>query len=213
MILDMAAAHQRLRFLPTRQPPTRRDRTARNFRRRPIKALGVTAELAARRVPPAGDLAAVASDFLVVAALFERAFRRVLRGTDLNDLDVARALLVLGNRTRGSIHPSDLAELLAVSPATATRVLDRAEAAGFIDRRYPVNDRRTTMVVLTPDGEQARLRVLSLLRHAAAPTLGPHADVLADPLSAARATWKRRLNVGYGVRFLREAGREERRSA
>jgi DNA-binding MarR family transcriptional regulator len=213
----MAAAHQRLRFLPVHRSPTRRDRTVHRGRRTSLKRWRLADRVAARHIPASHDLAAVATDLLVAAALLERAFRAAIKDTDVNDVDVARALLIAGDRNRGRFRPSELAELLAVSPATVTRILDRAEAAGFIDRYYINTDRRSTLVYVTPAGERARREVLDHLRRAAAPMLLRHSDALARPLAAARNTWSPPPNGAYGRRFARDLARdlarEQRRSA
>jgi DNA-binding MarR family transcriptional regulator len=172
-------------------------------RLRPVSAITIASKLRMRKGLPPDDVAGVATDLLVTAALLERRFRHELRNSPYNDLDVARLLLVLGSQD-AALRPIDLVELLAVSAATVTRVLDRAEAAGLVDRSYVHVDRRVIMCVMTRKGEQAREEVLDRLRTAAAPLLGPQAVGLREMLAAARATWRRRA-AGEGIRMFREA--------
>jgi DNA-binding MarR family transcriptional regulator len=156
-----------------------------------------------RRGLPPDDVAGVATDLLVTAALLERRFRNELRNTSCNDLDVARLLLVVGLH-EAPLRPIDLVDLLAVSAATVTRILDRAEAAGLIDRSYASVDRRVVQCVMTPQGEQAHNEVLHRLRRAATPLLANQPHTLSEALASARATWRRR-RTGYGVRLTRDA--------
>ncbi len=157
----------------------------------------------ARKGLPPTDVAGVATDLLITAALLERRFRSELRKGPLNDLDVARLLLVLGSHN-GLLRPIDLVDLLAVSSATVTRILDRAEAAGLVDRSYISVDRRITLCVMTRRGDEARTDVLRVLRSAAAPLLGTNQIALGEALAAARATWRGRP-AGSGIRMFREA--------
>jgi DNA-binding MarR family transcriptional regulator len=156
-----------------------------------------------RKGLPPDDVAGVATDLLVTAALLERRFRNELRRTNYNDLDVARLLLVLGLHD-APLRPIDLIDLLAVSAATVSRILDRAEAAGLVDRSYASVDRRVVQCVMTRQGEQARNDVLDQLRRAATPLLANQPNSLSEALASARATWRRRA-AGYGIRFIRDA--------
>jgi DNA-binding MarR family transcriptional regulator len=172
-------------------------------RLRPIAALPLANKLRMRKGLPPDDVARVATDLLVTAALLERRFRNELRNSPYNDLDVARLLLVLGSHS-APLRPIDLVELLAVSSATVTRILDRAEAAGLVDRSYVSVDRRVTLCLMSRKGEQARADLLDRLRVAASPLLDAHAVGLTEGLASARATWRRRA-AGQGIRLIRDA--------
>src|SRR5262245_51478613 len=94
----MAAAHQRRRWLVAIRTASRRHTMMVNGRRvRPISAIPLANKVRMRKGLPAGDVAAVATDLLVTAALLERRLRDQLRESEVNDLDVARLLLVLGS--------------------------------------------------------------------------------------------------------------------
>ncbi len=63
-----------------------------------------------------------------------------------------RALVVLSSR--GPQRVASLAELLAVTPPTATRMCDRLERKGLIRRRSARQDRREVRVSLSPAGQE-----------------------------------------------------------
>jgi DNA-binding MarR family transcriptional regulator len=136
------------------------------------------------------------------AAHLERAFRRALQDTPVDDLDVARMLVLLGRR-RTALRPSDIAELLAVSRSTATRIVDRADAAGYVDRIYPILDRRAVWCRLTARGEAARQQVEHALDRPARRVLGADANTLGTALTRVVARWQRRPS-GSGWRWARD---------
>lgn len=53
----------------------------------------------------------------------------------------------------------DIAEFVGVEPAALTRPLDRLEAAGIVERRACINDRRAYAVHLTEKGQKLRKNV------------------------------------------------------
>jgi DNA-binding MarR family transcriptional regulator len=57
-------------------------------------------------------------------------------------------------REHGALTMSGLAELLGVTPATASGVVDRIERTGLVARRHGVDDRRVVEVVLSDEGER-----------------------------------------------------------
>lgn len=61
-----------------------------------------------------------------------------------------RALVVLAGR--GPQRVADLAEALAVTPSTATRMTDRLVRKGMVRRHRPPTNRRTVQVTLTATG-------------------------------------------------------------
>lgn len=87
------------------------------------------------------------------------AVARQLRGLSrdtLAPLDVtpsqSRALRSLARH--GQLRLGDLAEHLRIAPRSATEVVDDLESAGLAHRRPDPADRRATLVVLTPAGEE-----------------------------------------------------------
>lgn len=65
---------------------------------------------------------------------------------------------------------SELAESLRVDPSTATRAVQRLEAAGLADRTPDTADKRVVMVSATPAG-RSRLRRIDDLRRATLPAM------------------------------------------
>ena len=63
-----------------------------------------------------------------------------------------RALELLAER--GGLRISELAAGMAVAETTATRLADRLETMGAATRERAADDRRATVVVLTPEGER-----------------------------------------------------------
>jgi DNA-binding MarR family transcriptional regulator len=70
-----------------------------------------------------------------------------------------RVLRTLDNADQ-PLRLSELAARLGIVPRSATSVVDDLEAAGLVERQPDPNDRRATLVDLTPDGRQ----ILTTLR-------------------------------------------------
>jgi DNA-binding MarR family transcriptional regulator len=82
---------------------------------------------------------------------FQLALKRWHEGTlSLVHLNVLMAL-----RARGPLTMSQLAELLDVSVASATGIVDRMEKKGVVERRHSESDRRVVEVHVTDRGEGA----------------------------------------------------------
>jgi DNA-binding MarR family transcriptional regulator len=74
-----------------------------------------------------------------------------------------RALALIGES--GGLRIGELADRVGVDDTTATRMVDRLEELGLVERRHAAEDRRATVVTLTPDGAEittgvARQRLL-----------------------------------------------------
>src|SRR4051794_16063145 len=80
------------------------------------------------------------------------------------------------------IRLSELAARLGIVPRSATSVVDDLEAAGLVARQPDPNDRRATLVDLTPDGRQ----ILTTLRE-------KRRDVMLTQLSRLTPTEQRTL--------------------
>ncbi len=59
---------------------------------------------------------------------------------------------------------TELAHLLHVQPATVTKMLQRMEKAGFVERRHDLEDRRVSRVYLTAAGRAVREDVQEVWR-------------------------------------------------
>ncbi len=66
-------------------------------------------------------------------------------------LDWYEVLLLL-HESEGGLRMHELADAQLLSRSAATRLIDRMEAAGLVVRRASEEDRRGTLVELTPDG-------------------------------------------------------------
>ena len=70
-------------------------------------------------------------------------------------MSLAQYLLLEGLRDAPELSVGELAEIAGVAPPTATRMLDCLARDGYITRRHSEVDRRSVLVSLTPDGEEA----------------------------------------------------------
>jgi DNA-binding MarR family transcriptional regulator len=100
-----------------------------------------------------------------VADLLQAVGRQLRRaaGSQLGPLGLTdgqgRVLRVL-DQARTPMRMGDLAERLGIVPRSATSVIDVLEEHGFVARRPDPDDRRATLVALTPKGR----RVLQSVR-------------------------------------------------
>ena len=63
-------------------------------------------------------------------------------------------LLMLAQTDQQAMRPSDLADQIGLSRSATTRLVDRLEAAGLVERRSCASDRRGSCVALTTQGEK-----------------------------------------------------------
>lgn len=63
-------------------------------------------------------------------------------------------LLMLAQADREELRPSDLADVLPITPSGVTRLIDRLERDGVVERRACAADGRGTVVALTAHGEE-----------------------------------------------------------
>ena len=82
-----------------------------------------------------------------VARLLRKRFEQNARGSGLTRSQAQ--VLVHIARSEGMAQGS-LADLLEIEPITLTRILDRLEAAGHVERRAHPTDRRMRLLYLTP---------------------------------------------------------------
>ena len=93
---------------------------------------------------------------LVDATKTGSALRRRLVASGIDPKLARLTLLFYGRR---ELRVAEVAWLLGVSPATASRLLDRAERAGLVDKLYHQLDRRGTWARLTTAGVDLRSEV------------------------------------------------------
>src|SRR5690242_9451391 len=96
-------------------------------------------------------------------ALVGVAARSLAETEDTVTLVQYRALVLLA--ARGATNVGTLADALAVHQSTATRLCDRLEKRGFVERSAPPQSRREVVVTLTQAG-RALLRSVTTKRRA-----------------------------------------------
>lgn len=78
------------------------------------------------------------------------------------DLYVGQEMFLLQLWERDGLSLSEMAELVHVQPATASRMLDRMEASGLVDRRQDAKDGRVSRIYLTQEGRNLHGPVLNM---------------------------------------------------
>jgi DNA-binding MarR family transcriptional regulator len=78
---------------------------------------------------------------------------------DMNATDLAALrLLIMREQAGASVSPREIAGHLRISTASTTKLLDRLELSGHIERRAHPRDRRARVVVLTDAARQSFFR-------------------------------------------------------
>ena len=75
------------------------------------------------------------------------------------------------------ITPSQIAETLCVEPPTVTKMLQRLEKSGFVERRPDVEDGRISRVYLTAEGKSLKIPVQQVWNRLEAQTIGGLSDM------------------------------------
>ena len=94
-------------------------------------------------------------DVLQTEARVSRALERALQAERGLSLASFEALLRLAEAPEGRLHQRDLAEALWVTKSGATRLVDRLEADGLVERRPDPANRRYTYAAITDRGRAA----------------------------------------------------------
>lgn len=87
-----------------------------------------------------------------------RLFRR-LRRSDDEDLTPGKLLTLVTIEQRGPLRIGDLAAVERVTAPTMTRIIQRLDELGYVERRPDPDDRRSCLVQLTADGTRVLDRV------------------------------------------------------
>lgn len=102
------------------------------------------------RTTPASDAwRSVMTAFTRVNAILARE----MQAETTISLDWYAILLLLAQSEEAAVRPSDLADQAGLSRSATTRLVDRLEHSGLVERRACGSDRRGTYVMLTPRGE------------------------------------------------------------
>ncbi|MGD8339800.1 MAG: MarR family transcriptional regulator [Gammaproteobacteria bacterium] len=86
--------------------------------------------------------------------------RRIVRAADAYSRKLTAAAGISGSQLRcikllarrGSLHPGELAALMAVTPATVCGIVDRLESRGLLFRERQTADRRRVLITLSDAG-------------------------------------------------------------
>ena len=92
---------------------------------------------------------------LVAHARTVEAVERELAGPDTLPLSWCEALLALYEAPDRRLRMHQLASTIALSPSGLSRLVDRLEARGFLERQPCSDDRRCQFAALTEDGRAA----------------------------------------------------------
>jgi DNA-binding MarR family transcriptional regulator len=87
-------------------------------------------------------------------------------------LDWYDVLLVLEYASEGRLRMGELAEHVTLSRSGLTRLIDRIEAAGLVERHLCPHDRRAFEVMMTPKGREAREKSWPIYARAIAECFG-----------------------------------------
>lgn len=74
---------------------------------------------------------------------------------DEEELTIARLRLLWTLETQGSMIGSELKDALGITARSVTSLVDALETEGYVQREPHPDDRRATLVELTPSGRQA----------------------------------------------------------
>jgi len=97
-----------------------------------------------------------------IYVLLDDGDRRVLRGFGLSTLQYAAMLLLDGSEGR---RLTDMSDLLQREKSTLTRIVDRLEHEGLVQRIADPHDRRAQRVLLTPSGSDRLAQARQAHRH------------------------------------------------
>lgn len=97
-----------------------------------------------------------------IYVLLDDGDRRVLRGFGLSTLQYATLLLLEGGEGR---RLTDMSDVLMREKSTITRIVDRLEQEGLVQRIADPHDRRAQRVLLTSSGAERLAQAHTAHRH------------------------------------------------
>ena len=128
------------------------------------------------------------------ARLFRRAFNARTRDTGITALQW-RLLIYL--RRHEGIRQGPMAELIEVEPITLSRMIDRLEEAGLVERRADPSDRRAWLLYLAPGADELltamRATTDALTAEATEGLNAEEREQLSDLVERVRANLSRRI--------------------
>jgi len=87
-------------------------------------------------------------------------------------LHTGQELILMHLCSKDGVMQSELVDEMCVQPATITKSLDRMVAAGFVERRPDVQDRRVSRVYLTAEGRALQSKVEAVWQELETTTFG-----------------------------------------
>ena len=106
-------------------------------------------------------------------------------------------VLVTLRLSGGSMRMSELAELALISRSAATRLVDKIEEAGYVERYICPTDRRGMVVSLTAEGRRVQERAAPVVLRGLERHFGRYFD---EEQAETMANTFERLLVGEGLR-------------
>ena len=106
-------------------------------------------------------------------------------------------ILVTLRLAGGAVRMSELAEMALISRSAATRLVDKIEEAGFLERYVCPTDRRGMVVSLTPEGRRVQERAAPVVLRGLQRHFGRYLD---EEQAEAMAETFERVLVGEGLR-------------
>ena len=107
-------------------------------------------------------------------------------------------VLVTIRLSGGAMRMSELAEMALISRSAATRLVDKIEEAGYVERYVCPTDRRGMVVSLTPEGRKVQERAAPIVLRQLQNHFGRYLDQ--EEAEAMAQTFERILE-GEGVRI------------
>jgi DNA-binding MarR family transcriptional regulator len=88
--------------------------------------------------------------------LSQRIFARKLKDFSINDINPAQGRILFALWQEDNIPIQQLAQKTALSKSTLTRMLDRLQETGHIQRIFPGDDRRKVLIRLTDENRRMK---------------------------------------------------------
>lgn len=83
----------------------------------------------------------------------------------------SRDFMVINTILKGQVYPSQIGKHLHASKFAVSRILQKLEDRGFVERKIDKNDSRRVQLAVTEEGMQARERALSSMEQGLQPVL------------------------------------------
>ena len=129
-------------------------------------------------MPPATDARQRAwARFLVANAMLVERIETAFAAADLPSLDWYDVLWVLESSEHGQLRMADLAKEAVVSRSNVTRLVDRLEKAGLVERADCPSDGRGTTCAITAKGRALRAKMWTVYRRQIDAMFGAHLSV------------------------------------